>query len=99
MNCAMGGDHLNSVLKHRYYRFHIDCRYIVCLGLVTIATAIVAKFVTNTWHCFIEKVQKCSNQSNDSTETMYTKLGRKCATPGCKNCLIIGEGTSVVDFS
>ena len=27
MNCAMGGDHLNYVIKSLYYRFHIDCRY------------------------------------------------------------------------
>ena len=35
----MGGDHLNYVIKSRYYRFHIDCRYFVCLALVSIATA------------------------------------------------------------
>ena len=54
----MGGDHLNYVIKSQYYRFHIDCCYFVCLALVAIATAIVAKLVTNTWHCFTEKVQK-----------------------------------------
>ena len=54
----MGGDHLNYVIKSRYYRFHIDCRYFVCLALVAVATAIVAKLVTNTWHCFTEKAEK-----------------------------------------
>ena len=42
----MNGDHLNYVIKSRYYRFHIDCRYFVCVALVAIATAIVAKLVT-----------------------------------------------------
>ena len=54
----MGGDHVNYVIKSRYYRFHIYCRYCVCLALVAIATAIVAKLVTNTWHCFTEKTEK-----------------------------------------
>ena len=54
----MGGDHLNYVIKSRYYRFHIDCRYYVCLALVAIAMAIVAKLVTNIWHCFAEKAEK-----------------------------------------
>ena len=54
----MGGDHLNYVIKSRYYRFHIDCRYFVCFALVAIATAIVAKLVTNTWLCFTEKAEK-----------------------------------------
>ena len=54
----MGGDHLNYVIKSLYYRFHIDCRYLVCLALVAIATAIVGKLVTNTWHCFTEKAEK-----------------------------------------
>ena len=61
MNCTMGGDHLNYVIKSLYYRFHIDCQYFVCLALVGIATAIVAKhpkLVTNTWHCFTEKAEK-----------------------------------------
>ena len=31
-----------------------------------------------------------------STETMYTKLGHICAAPGCKNCIIRGEGTSFI---
>ena len=38
------------------------------------------------------------NQSNDSTETMYVKLGRKRVSPGCKNCLITGDGTSFFGF-
>ena len=85
----MGGDHLNYVMKFRYFRFHIDCRYCVCFALVAIATAVVAKLETNTWHRFTEKAEKnAKNQSNDSTETMYTKLGRKRVSPGCKNCLI-----------
>ena len=57
----MGGDHLdhlNCEIKSLYYRFHIDCRYFVCLALVAIATAIVAKLVTNIWHCFTEKTEK-----------------------------------------
>ena len=54
----MGGDHLNYVIKSRYSRFHIDCQYFLCLALVAIATAIVAKLVTNTWHCFTEKAEK-----------------------------------------
>ena len=54
----MGGDHLNYVIKSRYYRFYIDCRYFVCLALVAIATAIVAKLVTNTWHWFTENAEK-----------------------------------------
>ena len=54
----MGGGHLNYVIKSRYYRFHIDCRYFVCLALVAIAMAIVAKLVTNAWHCFTEKAEK-----------------------------------------
>ena len=54
----MGGDHLNHVIKSLYYRFHIDCRYFVCLALVAVATAIVAKLVSNTWHCFTEKAEK-----------------------------------------
>ena len=61
MNCATGGDHRNYVIKSRIYRFHIDCRYFVCLALVGIATAIVAKhpkLVTNTWHCFTEKAEE-----------------------------------------
>ena len=58
----MGGDHLIYVIKSRYYRFDIDCRYFVCLALVAIATAIVAKLVTNTWYCFTEKVQKMIQQ-------------------------------------
>ena len=57
MNCITGGDHLNYVIKSRYYRFHIDCRYSVCLALVAIATAIVAKLVANTRHCFAEKTE------------------------------------------
>ena len=85
----MCGDQLNYVIKSRYYRFHIDCRYFVCLALVAIATAIIAKLVTNTWHCFTEIAEKMLNQSSDSTETMYTKLGRKRVSPGCKNCLIL----------
>ena len=39
----MSGDHLNYVVESRYYRFHIDCRYIVYLALVAIVTAIIAK--------------------------------------------------------
>ena len=58
MNCTMGGDHLNYVIKSLYYRFHIDCQYFVSLVLVAIAMAIVAKLVTNTWHCFTEKTEK-----------------------------------------
>ena len=54
----MGGNHLNYVIKSRYYRFHIDCRNFVCLALVAIATAIVAKLVTNTWHCCTERAEK-----------------------------------------
>ena len=54
----MGDDHLNYVIKSRYYRFHIDCRYFVCLALVAIAMAIIAKLVTNTWHYFTEKAEK-----------------------------------------
>ena len=54
----MGGDHLNYVIKSQYYPFHIDCRYFVCLALFANATAIVAKLVTNTWHCFTEKAEK-----------------------------------------
>ena len=88
----MGGDHLNYVIKSRYYCFHIDCCYFVCLALVAIATATVDKLVTSTWDCFTEKTEKMLNQSNDSTETMYTKLGRKRVSPGCKNCLT-GDGT------
>ena len=37
-------------------------------------------------------------KSNDSIETMYTKLGRKRVFPGCKNCLITGDGTSFFGF-
>ena len=54
----MGGDNLNYMVKSRSYGFHIDCRYFVSLALVAIATAIVAKLVTNTWHCFTEKAEK-----------------------------------------
>ena len=54
----MGGDHLNYVIKSRYYRFHINCRYFECLAVVVIAMAIVAKLVTNTWHCFTKKAGK-----------------------------------------
>ena len=58
MNFATGGDKLNYVIKSRYYCFHIDCRYFVCLALVAVATAIVAKLVTNTHHCLTEKAEK-----------------------------------------
>ena len=51
----MCGDHLNYVIKSQYYHFNIDCRY---FALLAIATAIVAKLVTNTWHCFTEKAEK-----------------------------------------
>ena len=59
----MAGDHLNYVIKSRYYRFHVDCRYYVCLALVAIATAIVAKLLTNTWHSFTEKAEKNAKPS------------------------------------
>ena len=48
INCAMGGDHLNYVAKSRYHRFHIVCRYIVCLALVVTVTAIIVKLAMNT---------------------------------------------------
>ena len=57
MNCAMGADHLNYVIKSRYYCFHIDCKYFFCLALVANATAIVAKLLRNIRHCFTEKVK------------------------------------------
>ena len=56
MNRTMGGDCMNSVLKSQYH-FHIDCRCIICLALVAIATATIAKPMTNTLHCFTKKVQ------------------------------------------
>ena len=70
----------------------------VCFALVAIATVIVAELVTNTWHCFTEKAEKMLHQSNDSTETTYTKLGRNRVSPGCKNCLITGDGISFFGF-
>ena len=82
-----------------YYRFHIDCQHFVCLALVAIKMAIIAKLMTKQRHCFTEKAEKMLNQSNDSTKFMYTKLGRKRVSLGCKNCLITGDGTSFFQFS
>ena len=85
----MGGDHLNYVIKSQYYRFHIDCRYLI---LLYDCDSHRSQASDKHMALLYQKGRKNAKIS-DSTETMYTKLGHKRVSPGCKNCLITGEGT------
>ena len=87
MTSARGSSELNqlryvwrsSELCDKISILSFPYRLSILFALVAIATAIVAKLVRNTWHCFTEKAEKnakISQMIQQKLCTVYTRIFR-----------------------